>query len=320
MISEYLMTIIMLPVLLLMTITGMYFLIPAEIRKQKYRIPLRRFLLGFWPFLVSASFVYMLVQSQPAISSFFGIRVNANYTPYIMMIEGDQVSLFQSFASPVLTYIFSFVYLFIFSFLLIFTFLILVYTRNLPALEEFTIAFIIIYLTAFPFYIFVPVIVTGQTLPNVSTLMYDLSPIIDQGVRIVDPNLDNGFPSLHTALSMMAMMIILFRTDLKRYKIFISASTAAILFSILYLGIHWITDLVAGAVLAMTSYYISTRYRKNILEIPHGMLVALEKMLGIVDHIHCSKCSQQIEVIPHCRSVECPGCGETQQFHPLTYD
>jgi len=311
------MTVIMLPLLVLMTAAGFRFLIPSELKQQYRKISLRRFLIGFGPFFVCAFIIYMLVQSQSSITNALGISVNADYTGYLVMIEGDTVSHFQSFATPLLTYFNSFVYLMIFSFLMVFTFIILIYTRNMHALEEFTIAFILIYITAFPFYIFVPVTVTGHTLPNVSTLLYDLSPIIDQGVRIVDPLLDNDFPSLHAALSIMATLVVVFRTKLERYKVFSIVSTFAILFSTLYLGIHWITDLVAGALLALVSYYIATRYRESIFETAHRTLAAFEERLGIMDSIFCTRCSKEIAVIPHSGNVECPGCGEKMEYGVL---
>lgn len=317
--STYLMTIIMLPLLALMTVVGIYTLMPGEVKEQTHSISRRRFLIGFWPFFIPASLVYMLVQSQSSIVNMLGISVNADYTGYLLMIEGDLVSHFQGFATPMLTYLNGFIYLMIFSFLMIFTFVILIYTHNLKALEEFTIAFIIIYLAAFPFYIFVPVTVTGHALPNVLPLLYDLSPIIDQGVRVVDPFLDNDFPSLHAALSVLALMVVVYRTDLYRYKVFAAVSTAAILFSTVYLGIHWITDLVAGAVLALVSYYFAIKYREVIFGKVHRILVVLEVRLGIKDMIYCAGCSKEISVIPHIGSVECPCCGKKINYHPLTF-
>lgn len=317
--STYVMTIIILPVVALMSVIGIYTLIPVEVKAKTHPISRYRFLIGFWPFFISAFIVYMLIQSQSSITNMLGLRVTADYTGYLLLIEGDAVSHFQSFASPMLTYINGFVYLIIFSFLMIFTFVILIYTHNLKALEEFTIAFIVIYLTAFPFYIFVPVTVTGHTLQNVSPLLYDLSPVIDQGVRVVDPFLDNDFPSLHAALSIMTMMIVMFRTDLSRYKVFTAVSTAAILFSTLYLGIHWITDLVAGAVLAIASYYFAVKYREVIIRKVHRILVVLEVRLGIRDRICCRGCSEEIAVIPHLGFFECPVCGQKTDYHPLTF-
>jgi membrane-associated phospholipid phosphatase len=318
--STYLMTEIMLPLLALMIVEGYYIFIPDEIRKKKKNISVRRFTIGFLPFLISAFIVYMLVQSQSTIVGLLGLKVNTDYTGYILLIEGDFVSLFQSFATPILTYINGFIYLMIFSFLLIFTFAVLIYTRNLRALEEFTIAFNIIYLSAFPFYIFFPVTVTGHILPNVEPLLYNLNPIIDQGVRVVDPFLDNDFPSLHAALSIMALIIVMTRTDLYKYKIFAAISTFTILFSTLYLGIHWITDLIAGCLLALISLYIAVHYRDNIFKVVYRMLVTFEMKLGIVDSIRCGNCSGNITLFPHSMSVTCPYCCMTQVFHPLTYN
>ncbi|MBW6518778.1 MAG: phosphatase PAP2 family protein [ANME-2 cluster archaeon] len=317
--STYLMTVIMLPLLALMTMAGFRLLIPGEVKKQYGRISPRRFLIGFGPFFVCAFLVYILMQSQSYIVNALGPRVNADYTGYLVMIEGDLVSHFQSFATPLLTYLTAFVYLMAFSFLMVFTFIVLIYTRNLHALEEYTIAFILIYIVAFPFYIFIPIAVTGHTLPNVSTLLYDLSPIIEHGVRIADPLLDNDFPSLHAALSIMATLVVVFRTNLERYKVFSIVSTLAILFSTLYLGIHWITDLVGGILLALVSYYIATRYREHIFRTAHRILAVVEERLKIGDSIVCTKCSKEVTVIPHSGFAECSGCGERMEYHPLTY-
>ncbi|PPA80305.1 MAG: PAP2 superfamily protein [ANME-2 cluster archaeon HR1] len=318
--STYMMTMIMLPLLALMIFIGYYIFIPLKIRERNKRIPIRRFIIGFLPFFVSAFLVYMLVQSQYTIIKVFGLNINANYTKYFMMIEGDIVHHFQSFATPTLTIIIGFVYLMIFSFLLIFTFIILIYTKNLKALEEFTIAYIITYLVAFWFYIFFPVTVTGHTLPNVEPLLYNLNPIIDEGVRVVDPFLDNCFPSLHAAQSIMALLIIVFRTNLTRYKLFAIISTIAILFSTLYLGIHWISDLIAGCLLALFSCYIAIHYRNKISMMVNRVLLSIEIRAGILDDILCNNCQKNIRVIPHSMSVKCPYCGTIMKYHPLTYD
>jgi len=259
------MAVIMLPLLALMSIIGYHVLIPGEIREYNIKIPPHKFIVGFWPFMVSATFVYLLVQSQATIVNFLGIKVNSDYTSYIMMIEGDMVAHFQTLATPLLTYLNSFVYLIIFPFMVIFTFEILIFTRNVKALEEFTIAFIIIFLTALPFDIFFPVTVPGHVLQGVSPLFYELSPIIDQGVRVVDPFLDNDFPSLHSALSTLVLIIIVFKTNLTRYKIFVVIFTIAILFSTLYLGTNWITSLIAGIILGNISYFGAVKYREKVL-------------------------------------------------------
>ncbi|WP_236622644.1 phosphatase PAP2 family protein [Methanococcoides methylutens] len=225
------------------------------------------------------------MKSQLVIVNFLDKGAYTNYAKYMILIEGDAVAYFQIFASPMLTYASAAIYLIGFSFLLIFTFLLLMHTQKLEVLQEYTIAFVTIYLVALPFYIYVPVPVTGFTLPNVAPLLYDLSPIILQGVTIVDPFLDNCFPSLHAALSVMAMLMI-FRTDLTRFKIFSLATTVAIQFTILYLGIHWITDMIGGIVLALISYIIATRYRVPILRVTETISSTFEKRTKLVDAVN----------------------------------
>ena len=116
---------------------------------------------------------------------------------------------------------------------------------------------------AYVFYIFFPVDVTGHVLPGMVPLLYQLNPAILGIVTICSPGLNNCFPSLHAALSVMATMFILFKTDLRRYKVFAVVTTIFILFSILYLGIHWITDMIGGILLAFISYFLAIRVFKK---------------------------------------------------------
>ena len=62
---------------------------------------------------------------------------------------------------------------------------------------------------------------------------------------------------------LVALIFILFRTNLRRYKIFAVGTTIFILFAILYLGIHWITDMIGGIILAFIAYFIATRIFKT---------------------------------------------------------
>ncbi|WP_440952486.1 phosphatase PAP2 family protein [Methanococcoides sp. FTZ1] len=283
--SSYLMILIMAPILICLLTAAYYVFVPEDFKRDHKTTWRGMFTLRTLPYLISACFVYLLVKSQLAIVNFIGKVPDTSYASYMIQIEGDAVAYFQNFASPLLTYSSAFVYLIGFSFLLIFTFLLLMYTQQHEFLQEYTIAFVSIYLIALPFYIYLPVPVTGFTLPNVVPLLYNMSPIILQGVKVVDPFLDNCFPSLHAALSVMAMLMAL-RTDFKRFKIFAVALTAAIQFTILYLGIHWITDMIGGIMLALITYFIATRYRKNILKIPERIYTSFEKRTELVEAVN----------------------------------
>ncbi|WP_394697791.1 phosphatase PAP2 family protein [uncultured Methanomethylovorans sp.] len=94
--------------------------------------------------------------------------------------------------------------------------------------------------------------------------LYNLDPIVKEGLGLVNPPFGNCFPCFHVVLSVMAMLIIVFRMDFKRFKVFAVLVTLAIQFTIFYLDIHWITDFIAGAVFGCLSYYVSTRYGQYI--------------------------------------------------------
>ncbi|WP_135613133.1 phosphatase PAP2 family protein [Methanococcoides sp. AM1] len=223
------------------------------------------FISNFLPYAFAAILVFGLMLLQLDIEHLLKLNPTLNYASFMVMIEGGAVTHLQAFASPLLTYISAFVYLIGFTGLLIGTFLIFAYKKDEKSLQEFSIAFTLIYLIAYPFYILFPVDVTSKTLPNMAPLLYTLDPSIVHFVRICDPTLDNCFPSLHAALSLMAMLLIISRAENIGYKAVAVAITIAIQFTILYLGIHWITDMIGGIMLAVTSYYIATRYRENIL-------------------------------------------------------
>ncbi|MDW7731682.1 MAG: phosphatase PAP2 family protein [Methanolobus sp.] len=264
-------TLIMAPVIVLLNFIAYYLLIP-----KKYR----RFYDGFGhaeklnhffsynvlPYFLVVSLVYILVNLQGVIVEYLEIAPYYKLAEFIFSMEGNTVSSFQTIMSPALTYFSAFIYLFGFSFLLIFTFVVLVCTGKVPVLQEYSIAVVLAYMIAFPFYILTPVRVTGYTLPTVVPLLYELNPVISEGLRSVDPYLDNCFPSLHAALSIIAMLLIVFRTDLKELKVVVVILALLIQFTIFYLGIHWIIDFIGGTLLAGLCYFVATRYREKIVQ------------------------------------------------------
>ncbi|NIA12092.1 MAG: phosphatase PAP2 family protein [Nitrospiraceae bacterium] len=201
----------------------------------------------------------------------------------------------------------AFVYLVLFSSVIAFTFVVLAYTEQMTALKKFTLVFILDYLIAFPFYLLFPVSVTGYTLPDVQPLLYKLNPVIYAGITTVDP-LDNCFPSLHTALVFSALLIIC-TTNLRRYKIFLTFVVPAVIYATLYLGIHWITDIIAGVILSLFTLHIANRYCERIMNYANAAAVRIEAMIGVGDMIVCTECAYEIVIVPHIRSVNCPRCG-----------
>lgn len=264
-------TLIMAPAIILLNFIAYYIFVPKKYRRSYDSFVFSEKLNHFFsynvlPYFLMVSLVYVLVNSQELFVEYLDITPYYKLAEFIFSMEGNTVSSFQTIMSPALTYFSAFIYLFGFSFLLIFTFVVLVCTGKVPVLQEYSIAVVLAYLIAFPFYILTPVRVTGYTLPTVIPLLYELNPVISQGLRSVDPYLDNCFPSLHAALSIIAMLLIVFRTDLKELKVVVVILAILIQFTIFYLGIHWIIDFIGGVLLAGLCYFVATRYREKIVQ------------------------------------------------------
>lgn len=281
--------------------------VPEECRKRKRGYTARQLINGYWPYVLLAAVVYGLMQAQFPLQRELNLFVNYDCTPYIEYLEGDLVACFQNHVYPALTYLMTFVYLVLFSSVMIFTFLILAYTGNMTALKRFSLVFILNYLIAFPFYLLFPVRVTGYTLPDVQPLMYELHPTIYAGITTVDP-LDNCFPSLHAALVFSALLVV-YTTDLERYKIFLTFAFPTIVFATLYLGVHWVTDIAAGMILSVFTFCIANHYGEQIMDYANAAAVRIEKVIGIEETVTCTTCMCQIVVAPHLRCVNCPQCG-----------
>jgi membrane-associated phospholipid phosphatase len=62
--------------------------------------------------------------------------------------------------------------------------------------------------------------------------------------------LNNCFPSLHTAIA-VALAAVAWRSGApRRYVVFAAILAACIVFSTVYLGVHWVSDVVAGLLLS----------------------------------------------------------------------
>jgi membrane-associated phospholipid phosphatase len=75
--------------------------------------------------------------------------------------------------------------------------------------------------------------------------------------------IDNCFPSLHTSIS-VSMAILGFRSGNKLWKIITMISAVIIVFSTLYFAIHWVSDMLAGLVLASVATTLGTIWAKRI--------------------------------------------------------
>jgi membrane-associated phospholipid phosphatase len=202
--------------------------------------------------------VVILFFNKVEISLENSMQSQSDFTPSVYGLEGDFVAVFQRlFENDMLTSFLTFFYVVVFPAVMIASIGIYAYQRNFKLFYAVCYALMINYMIAIPFYLFFPVTEVHAFNPNVKFLMLDAFPTFENDYRPLS-DLDNCFPSLHTSISVTMAMIAL-KSKNGFWKIFAPASAAIVIFSIFYLGVHWLTDMAAGMVLGLLAARIALR-------------------------------------------------------------
>jgi membrane-associated phospholipid phosphatase len=120
------------------------------------------------------------------------------------------------------------------------------------ALRIFSVAVAVNYLMALPFFVFMPVPERWAFPGAKATLLSDL--ISSKLIEVVRPisGLDNCFPSMHAALSVLVILLAYWCRS--RWRHCVACLGATIILSTFFLGVHWIPDIVMGAACAGLSF------------------------------------------------------------------
>jgi membrane-associated phospholipid phosphatase len=190
------------------------------------------------------------------------MKYHANFTGSIFKIEGNFVASIQHlFHQDMLTYATSFFYVVVFPSIMIASIVLYTYQKNYKLFYAFCYAILINYIIAMPFYLFFPVNEVWAFRPNVSLLITDVFPTFESDYRPLS-GLNNCFPSLHTSIS-ISMAVLATKCNSSFWKRFVPFSSAVIIFSIFYLGIHWLTDMAGGVVLGLIAARLGLRISEN---------------------------------------------------------
>jgi membrane-associated phospholipid phosphatase len=229
----------------------------TEARRTK-----KEFIKECWFYLLLVLLVLALGLKQASIQHKIAMRFGYyDYTALISAINPDFALIFQRGIYSSLTYLMTFTYILIYPGVLIFTILLLIHYREMLLFKRAALMFSLNYLIAFPFFMLFNVSTTGATLLGVEPLIYEQFPRICAAITTIDP-LDNCFPSLHVAMVFSAFLIIC-GTNYRRYKTFMYFAVPATIFAVLYLGIHWLIDILAGIMLALFTYYLAKTFCKS---------------------------------------------------------
>lgn len=181
-----------------------------------------------------------------------------DFTPSIYKFEGDIVYWIQHFfKNDILTSLLTFFYVVVFTSLLVASLFIYTHSKNKTLFYALCYAMMINYMVAIPFYFFFPVNEVWFFHPKVDLLILDVFPSFEQEYRPLS-GLNNCFPSLHTSIS-VTLALIAVRSTNKFWRRFVVICAGIIIFSIFYLGIHWLTDMTGGLLLGIIASQVGLR-------------------------------------------------------------
>ncbi len=195
--------------------------------------------------LVVSSIVGMASEQSP-----YPLRTDLMYA-----VEGNAVAVLQPDPNLLLTALFVIVYLLVYPALLLATYISLKHRHGRTRALDYVTTYTTVLVVSMPFFYFVPVGVTGYYLDGVEPVLYESTGPIQTVMKNVD-TLEKAFPSLHAGLAGTAALYAP-----SGYKRLSWTVTGAILAATVYLGVHWLTDLVVGLALAYGCYLATPTIR-----------------------------------------------------------
>jgi membrane-associated phospholipid phosphatase len=228
----------------------------------------------YFPFLVviTCMLIWSVIESAILDGVFLG-TFSTDYTPLLYNLEGNAVERIQeALWNPVSTYYFAFMYMVMYVVTFYLSIFLHIFLDEERVVRMLVTGYVTVYLVALPFYVLFPVnevwvtsaryheFNVAEGLPiydynSVRGVLYELGPTNNQASYIMN-SLDNCFPSLHTAISVL-VTLVMFDNRRRSWGLITAWIAGSIIVGIFYLGTHWVIDMLAGLVVALFALYVA---------------------------------------------------------------
>ncbi len=248
---------------LILFLFSIFFLLDIKrIKKMNFTLDFfyRKILDNIKPLLIIIIFVLIHLIEVNIIDPYFTNWVNYDYADLIINLENGFVYNFTNYWIPGLLHFFVIIYIFVYIFSLWFAPLYFLLADKKQSLKTLAYGFLIIYIIALPFYLFLPITNVYTYYNHPSAFETVLSSI--NNFFYLTTTTNNCLPSLHTAMTILIAYCFSL-TGNKKLKYFGILLAISVIISVVYLSIHWLIDIFVGFLISLGVILLLRRYIKD---------------------------------------------------------
>jgi len=236
---------------------SLVFFIPKKVYKTKISQLYQIFKRQLPYILIILGVVFFQLLEVNVIDALTTKWVGIDFAPAIRSIEGNVVYWFSQHWMPALVYFFVFMYIAVYPFTLWFSPVYFLIADEKKSMKTLAYGLLLIYVIALPFYLFVPV-TNVYKFYGLGSALNAVIPSVEQFFYSVTTQ-NNCLPSLHVAMTILVAWSV-HLTGNKKFTFFAYFCMVSVILSVIYLAIHWITDVICGALLAIVVIFILNRF------------------------------------------------------------
>lgn len=211
------------------------------------------------PYLSAVALFFLAKRMTHGLSLQLSYAIDWDITGEIHAIEGGAVAFVQDVVPVATLEFFTVMYMVGFPYLLVTAPVLYFLLPTRRYLKELLVAYLLNYLIGSICYTLFIAYGPRNHLSSVEGLMYLHYPQTQEVTAAVSAR-TNVFPSLHTSLAVVVLLLAWrSRREYPRWFTVASVVATSIVFSTMYLGIHWAVDVAAGILLAVWSVYVAER-------------------------------------------------------------